>query len=185
MEVLDESPVGVNQNEVVYGGFWTRLGAMIVDGFVLAPLTVSIMYFNVVSWKSVEVLIIFTLLSLMYKPFMEYMYGATLGKMALRLKVVNLQFEKASLEEILLRNVFHIVPSVISLFFSIGMYNDSEFLEIDGYLEFATFSQQFQSIQIISWVSSCITLVDLIVMLADDRKRSLHDRIGKTFVVHR
>jgi uncharacterized RDD family membrane protein YckC len=185
MEVLDGAPVSISHNEVVYGGFWVRFGAMIVDGLVLAPLTVSVSYFNVISWKSSGALIVLTLLSVMYKPFCEFYYGATLGKMALRLKVVNLQFEKANLEEVLLRNIFHIVPSLIVLAFSIVLYNEPEFQEIDGYMEYATFSQQFSYLNIVTYLSAIITLVDGIMLIADNQKRSLHDRIGKTFVVER
>jgi uncharacterized RDD family membrane protein YckC len=116
---------------------------------------------------------------------MEYNYGATLGKMALRLKVVNLQFEKADLQEILLRNIFHIVPPLITLFITIGIYSSEEFQDITGFREFSTYSNQHTSLQIINVVSGIITLVDMIVMLSDSRKRSLHDKIGGTYVIER
>lgn len=185
MEVLDESQVHLNQNEVAYGGFWTRLGALLVDAVVLAPVTLCVLYFNIISWKSPAILVVLTLVSLAYKPFCEFFYGATLGKMALRLKVVNLQLEKANLQEILLRNIFHIVPSLVSLFLTIDIYNEPEFTEITGFMEYTMFTQQFVVLQSISTVSGLITLVDGIVLLADKQKRSLHDRIGKTYVIER
>jgi uncharacterized RDD family membrane protein YckC len=185
MEILDEPQLNVDRNSVLYAGFWPRLGALFLDGLILTPLTFGVMYFNITSWKSVPVLVIVTVLSLSYKPFMEYNYGATLGKMALRLKVVNLQFEKADLQEILLRNIFHIVPPLITLFITIGIYSSEEFQDITGFREFSTYSNQHTSLQIINVVSGIITLVDMIVMLSDSRKRSLHDKIGGTYVIER
>ena len=185
MEVLDEASVNIDHSTVKYGGFWPRLGAMLLDGLVLSPITVSIIFFNVSSWKSIEILIIGTILTVAYKPFLEFYYGATLGKMAVGLKVVNLELQKASIEEILLRNIFYIVPSVISLYFSIEIYRDPGFADIDGFIEYSAFSQQFKIPQYVTWASALITLVDGIIMLADNQSRSLHDKIGKTLVIKR
>ena len=182
MEVLDESPASINRTGVVYGGFWVRLGATFIDILVLAPFT-ALTYFNIVSWKSMEILILLTLLPVIYKPFCEFYYGATVGKMALRLKVVNLQLERANIEEILLRNIFYVVPTLISLVFSVVMFNDPEFLDVDGFIEYSTYSQKFTSMNLISYISGSITIVDGIMLIADTQNRALHDRIGKTFVV--
>lgn len=143
------------------------------------------MYFNVTSAKSSLLLAVVTLLTLAYKPIMEYVYGATLGKMALKLKVVDAQFEKAGLQEILLRNIFHIVPSLVTLFFTLDIYLSPEFEEINGFMEYSQYSGQFKSLQIMNFVSGLITIVDAIVLLADSRKRSLHDKIAQTYVIER
>jgi uncharacterized RDD family membrane protein YckC len=187
MEILDapQPSTTIDPNTVIYGGFWARFGAMFIDGLVLAPISVGVMYFNVTSAKSSLLLAVVTLLSLAYKPVMEYVYGATLGKMALKLKVVDAQFEKAGLQEILLRNIFNIVPSLITLVFTIGIYLSPEFEEINGFMEYSQYSSQFTSLQIVTYTSYFITIVDAIVLLADSRKRSLHDKIAQTYVIER
>ena len=187
MEILDapQPNATIDPNTVVYGGFWVRFGAMFIDGLVLAPVSVGLMYFNVTSTKSPILLAVITLISLAYKPVMEYIYGATLGKMALKLRVVDIRFEKAGLQEILLRNIFNIVPALIVLVITIGIYLSPEFKEINGFMEYSRYNSQFTSLQIINYVSYFITIVDAIVLLADSRKRSLHDKIAQTYVIER
>jgi uncharacterized RDD family membrane protein YckC len=183
MEVIDQPFVQSSQTGVKYGGFWVRLGALIIDGLILAPVTFGITYFNITTWKSPLLLVVLTLISLAYKPFMESTYGATLGKMAFKLKVLNLNFEKASLQEILLRNIFNIVPALFTLAFTLGLYTDEDFQEIDGFSQYSALSAQVIGLQVMNFVSGIITIADAIVLLADKNSRSLHDKIGKTCVV--
>jgi uncharacterized RDD family membrane protein YckC len=187
MEILDapQPNATVDPNNVIYGGFWVRFGAMFIDGLVLAPVSIGVMYFNVTSAKSSLLLAVVTLLTLAYKPVMEYIYGATLGKMALKLRVVDSQFEKPGIQEIFLRNIFNIVPSLIILVFTIGIYLRPEFEDVNGFTEYSQYSSQFTSLQIVTYVSYFITIVDAIVLLADSRKRSLHDKIAQTYVIER
>src|SRR5690349_6236372 len=105
MEILDERPISDNYAQsVVYAGFWIRLGALFMDGLVLSPVLAA-GYFNLLQWKSIPLLIIFTFIQIGYSPFFEYHYGATLGKMALRLKVVNSAYQKINSTEALMRNI--------------------------------------------------------------------------------
>ncbi|MEJ2701101.1 MAG: RDD family protein [Sedimentisphaerales bacterium] len=62
-------------------GFWIRFGAQIVDFFVLIPVVV-LSYWNTFALKSMIVLVLISVPGLVYKPFMESFFGATLGKMA-------------------------------------------------------------------------------------------------------
>ena len=181
---LDESLLP-NSTAVRYGGFWARFGALIVDGLVLAPVTFGVTYFNIISWKSTPLMVIVALLQIAYKPWMEATYGATLGKMVVRLQVVDLSFGKADLKAVLLRNIFNIIPTLITLIFSIQMYADPEFQDITGYMEFATFSQQYSSNQFASMLTFLLALIDAIMLATDEQKRSLHDRIGGTYVIEK
>jgi uncharacterized RDD family membrane protein YckC len=183
MEVLDEAIVQIDESKLKFGGFWPRLGALIIDGLILGPISFGISYINITSWKNSLILVVLSLISLAYKPLLEYLYGATWGKMALKLKVVNLQYEKANLTEILARNVFHIVPPLFTLFFTVILFNDPDFEFITGFMEYAAFTQKFTALQFINTASGLITLTDVIVLLADNRKRSLHDKIGRTCVI--
>ncbi len=183
--ILDQPETLENNTKIIYAGFWPRLAALLVDLLVLAPLTFGVTYFNITSWKNATLMMIVTVIGIGYKPTMEYLYGATLGKMALNIKVTNLQFEQPNLQAILLRNVFHIVPTLISSLLQISMYSDPAFQSVTGYLEFATYSQQLAHAQLMSSITSLLTLVDGIMLLTDEQKRSLHDRIGGTLVIQK
>lgn len=181
--ILDQPAIQKDKSNIKYSGFWQRFGAVVVDWLVLVPVTLGITYFNTSSWKNSVLLVLISIISTGYKPFMEYQYGATLGKMALKLRVRNLEFEEASLTEILLRNIFHIVPAVISLLFTLAMYSDSDFKSVSGLMEFGVFSQRYAWLQYINYAFGFIGIVDAIMLLADERNRSLHDRIGGTVVI--
>ncbi len=53
---------------------------------------------------------------------MEYRYGATLGKMAVGIKVVGHQFQKVTLQEELRRVSFYLVPSIIQQILTLKFY---------------------------------------------------------------
>jgi uncharacterized RDD family membrane protein YckC len=179
MEVLDQPLI---ETKVRYGAFWPRVGASLIDTLVVAPVIFGVMYFNIVSWKSTGLLILANIVVIAYKPFMEYGYGATLGKMALGLRVVDLQLGQPNLNNVLLRNIFHIAGSILSLIVTVIIFNASGFEEISGYMEYAVFSQNFASLQTVNYVTSAVLLIDAIVLIADEKKRSLHDKIGGTCV---
>lgn len=171
------------QSNVKYAGFWQRFGALLVDGLVVGPVTMGLTYLNIISWKNPLVLVVITLLSVAYKPFMEFKYGATLGKMALNLKVTNLKFGKADLKEIVLRNIFHIVPSLVGMFFNVAIYNSPAFESISGFPEYLGLSGQSALLHYNNLFFGLITIVDTIVLLSDKQYRSWHDRVGGTFVI--
>ena len=77
-----------SQEEIKYAGFGIRLLAVIIDGFVTSPIGILIVY-NFLVIKSFPLMILTTILSALYKPLMEWRYGATVGKMTLKLKVID------------------------------------------------------------------------------------------------
>jgi uncharacterized RDD family membrane protein YckC len=184
MEALDQ-PLIANDTSVKYGGIGARFGATIVDMLVLTPVTLGTMYFNVTTWKSSLILVAVSLLTVAYKPWMELQYGATVGKMALKLKIVNLRYEQANINEILLRNIFNIVPSLIMLFITLRIYNDPDFQTITGFAEYSAWSAKFQALQFGNLIVGGIGIIDGIVLIADKQSRALHDKIASTFVIER
>jgi uncharacterized RDD family membrane protein YckC len=182
---LDESVIERKTINVKYAGFWLRLGALFLDGLIMAPITFGLTFYNIFSWKSGAVMLLASLISVAYKPFMEASYGATLGKMVLKLKVTDLDFKQADVQTILLRNIFYIVPSVLIAFLSLGMYSDPDFGTISTYGEYTAFSQQFVATQFVSICSGLLTIVEAIMIGVDDQCRSLHDRIAGTYVIEK
>ena len=54
-----------------YAGFWIRVGAGVIDILVMIPIFVA-SYFNQFNIKSLALLYILTLLSLIYKPLLDF-----------------------------------------------------------------------------------------------------------------
>jgi uncharacterized RDD family membrane protein YckC len=183
--ILDEPVIQEDNTNRQYGAFWPRLGALMVDTVLLLPLTYGLTYFNINVWKSPLLMVVITIIDVTYKPLMEFGYGATVGKMALKLRVTDLNFEKAELGTILLRNIFHIAPSLILLVFAMGMYRDPGFESVSTLSEYLNFSQQFTTSRNISYISGVIAIIEAIMLATDPQKRSWHDRIAGTFVIKR
>jgi uncharacterized RDD family membrane protein YckC len=184
MEVIDQSFIDT-RSRVRYGGFWIRLVALIIDGIALAPITFGLMYANIVSFKSPGILVLGTLIGVAYKPFMEYQYGATLGKMALNLKVVTPDLSKADLKSAILRNVFYFTPTLIALLFTLPVFFDGSLEDVDGYMEYSAMLGQVIAVQVVNVLGGIISIIDAIVLASDSSKRSIHDRLGNTLVIEK
>jgi uncharacterized RDD family membrane protein YckC len=183
METIDQTLIQADQTAVKYAGFWPRFGASFLDSLLIGAVSMGISYFNIISWKSTPLLILISLLTIAYKPVLEYMHGATLGKMALDLKVVNTRFEAPSLGEILSRNAYQILFPLVLLVLTVNVYTDPDFEYVNGFMEYSSFTASFPSIQYVNYVQLFVVLVDGIVFLADKDNRSLHDKIGHTSVI--
>ena len=172
--------------EIQYGKFWERFGAYILDALIIGIPSYGLNYLNFITLKSFYVYIPIALIGLFYKPFMESKYQATLGKMALNLKVTDLNFEKINFEKSLLRSLIYMLPALIFIPVQYLAYNNPSLMELDGFWEF---SQAVAATYPLSGIFNCffslIFLTDLIMLLADDSKkqRSLKDRLAKTYVV--
>jgi uncharacterized RDD family membrane protein YckC len=82
-----------------YVGFWIRLVALVIDLVVLSVLQRLIIFAFRPPLRGLFSLV----LSLGYAPFMIYQYQATLGKMALGIKVSSQDGKKMELFQVLLR----------------------------------------------------------------------------------
>lgn len=185
METILDQPFSDKSEEgiVLYAGFWPRLWAMLIDWLVVVVFTLPVLIYNILNWKSIPLMIAVSGLSLAYKPFMELNYGATLGKMALKIKVVNYEFERLKLSEALLRNIFTLGLGFISIVTAIFVFAEPEFKEISSWTDYTVFSQNYDSTNWVNYLTFFIYVVEMIVLLNDTQKRSLHDKIGKTYVI--
>ena len=180
--ILDNTILEEQSQQIVYGGFGPRLAALMLDGLIFSPLYIGVFY-NMLNWKSSILLVLFSLIPVIYKPFWEYKYGTTIGKKVMKLRVVNLQHEKAGLQEVLLRNIFYIGFGLLNIILYLTIFAMPEFADITEFTEYGNINKLSSAIVGLSYLSSVIYLVEFIMLVVDDKKRSLHDRIGQTYVI--
>jgi uncharacterized RDD family membrane protein YckC len=171
--------------QVSYVGLWPRFGALMIDGIILAVFNYSLGYL-LNDGNNPLPIILTSVLPLLYNPILEYMYGATLGKMALGIKIVNYDLEKLTITNVVMRNMIYIGIELITLSGSLyGLYrfNDNAAGGFAGLSD--TFSPAFTLTSIIGISVFGIYIVELVFLLTDERHRALHDRIGKTYVVRK
>lgn len=164
-------------------GFWIRVVASFIDALVFIPIIV-ISFLNFSSIKSSFLLVIIAILGLMYKPFMESYYGATLGKMALGLKVIDERGEKLDLQSAYIRFTPFLLAAVISLIGGYVLVSLPEFKTATNILEIGQLQQQNPTRYLESIINLFI-LVDCVVVAFTYRKRALHDMIARSFCIHK
>ncbi len=167
-------------------GFWIRVVASFVDGLVFLPVVV-LGYVNLFSIKSIPLLVVMSIPQFLYKPLMEARYGATLGKMACGLKVIDDQGAGITVSQAYTRYIPFLVSMAVGLIASAIMYSQPGFQNVTG---FTTMQQTKQlqgqnPFQLLNSVIGLFVLADCIVAGFTYRKRALHDMMAKTFCVYK
>jgi uncharacterized RDD family membrane protein YckC len=183
--MTDEEPL-FPETDVKFATFWPRLGAMILDSIIIAVITIPVTLINLSTWKIPSLYILTTIITLTYKPLMEYRYGATVGKMAAGLKVVGHNFEKITLNEELKRVSFYYLPSILIAIMTAKSYFTVDFSSISGFQDFQTFVGATNPA--IPWVNGIVFVffvADCITFFTNEQRRSLHDMYAETYVIQK
>lgn len=170
--------------DIMYSTFWNRVGASLIDGFILILISQPAIYFNITSWKIPSVFLLISLLTILYKPFLEYRYGATFGKMAVGLRVVGHDFGKITLNEELRRVSFYLVPSILQHILSLSVYYSTAFQSITGYREFNRYLVSSNPANL--WINGIVLillLADCVTFFSTRPGRFLHDIYAGTNVI--
>jgi len=179
----ENAPLNQDENPVLslsYASFFSRALATLIDAIVLIPISyLSIM--NLIEWKNLALFCLGAAVSLLYKPVMEATFGATLGKMAVGVKVVNDRSQKISIEQSFTRNILFIVSSIGAIITSYLLLYTPDLLMSDIIGEEATKRQDMGTI--IQSVCSILLFVSVLSIVFDPQKQALHDKFGRSFCV--
>lgn len=183
-EILDNDlTLNTGSEPKQWAGFWVRTGASLIDGVIYLPV-VALSFYNLLSLKFLAIQIIIDVVLLLYKPLMEYRYGATLGKMAVKIKVVNTNFEALSVQQAILRSFPFWISHLSSLASAILLFQQTNF-ETATTLTQVTFLQNEVIPSSINTAISFFTLVCCIVVAFTEKKQGLHDMMANTYCVYR
>ncbi len=160
--------------ESKYQTGWARFWAAFIDGLVFLPLGFIEDYFllptenklGMISW------IIFTaLLSYAYSVLLHAKYGQTLGKMALKVKIIDQSETKSiTFRQAFMRDSVGMAISLVAVIFLFFQFADVKLIE-KNYDEF-----------LMPWFFSWI-IIELVTMLFNQKRRAVHDFIAGTVVV--
>jgi len=154
-----------------------RFWAAIVDGIVFMPLLL-IEQWLLGKTEDTSVIIGWTIftafLPLLYSIILHYKYGQTIGKWVAGVKVVDISETRTlTFKQSVLRDVFYLGIEIIGLLyfaFLVFQTNKAEYL----YNNYRNFADQ----PILWW-----TIIELVTMLTNSKRRALHDFIAKSVVV--
>ena len=179
-EILDDVKPR-NIRNIEYATFGERLLAVILDIlFTMVPIggLVLYAYFS----KNIMVLLASTLVGMLYKPIMEGVWGATLGKMVLKIKMVDSNLEQMDLGQSILKNGFYIISSIIAILGNIWLGNSEAFLEAENIMEVSQAASK-TPYTVISYIWTAVIVISCFAMLASDLKQTLHDKIANVFCI--
>ncbi|MBK9320321.1 MAG: RDD family protein [Bacteroidetes bacterium] len=160
-----------------------RFVAAIVDGMIFIPLAFIDSFTRLHFLNNEFILLLWvalvTALPICYSVLMHFKYGQTLGKMLADVKVVSLsETTNLSFKQALLRDSFYIIVELFALiYFSLHLIQVQEVLPKMQLLdEFDNFGSSVAGV----WV-----LLELISMLANNKRRAIHDFIAGSVVIKR
>lgn len=164
-------------------GFWIRVGATLIDGLVFSPILVLALL-NMFLIKSIFLMLLIWIPGLIYKPFMESFYGATLGKMVCGIRVIDGRGEKLSLSVAYIRFIPFILTSITGLVMSFIVFSSPDFQNASNVREIARLYQG-NPLRLIDRIMYYIGLIECVVAAFTYRKRALHDMIAGSFCIRK
>lgn len=175
------------EENIQYVKFWPRTGAYILDGILVGIFSATLNYLNIANFKSFTFYFIVLFIGAMYKPYLEYKYGATLGKMMLKMRVTDYDHLPISFNRSLLRSIFLIGPSLLYIPIYYFAFNNPNMADVDGFIQFSQFlTEEYPMQGLIAILVYIILIVEIVVLLTDATKtqRALHDQVAKTYVIY-
>ncbi len=184
---MDFLPIKIN-NKKVYAGFWKRFCAAFVDMLVLIPAMVAFHFTGGLSiFSALATVVVSSLLFSVYTIYFHYKFGATLGKMAVGIRVTLPDGGKIGLRQAFLRSSVDLGFALFILFAHVLAISNAD---PEVYLN-AGWMERFE--YILSLFPAWYVLVDtvnqlwvwseFIVLLFNKRKRAIHDFIAGTVVI--
>jgi uncharacterized RDD family membrane protein YckC len=164
-------------------GFWIRFGAQVIDTLIFIPI-VGLTFWNMFGLKSTFVLVLISLPGLVYKPFMESHFGATLGKMACRIKVIDDNGKKLSLACAYVRFLPFLVSAAIALVGQVILFSSPQFESARSFIELGQ-AQEKGFLDALGYLLNIFIIIDCVVAAFAFRKRALHDMLAESFCVYK
>ncbi len=172
-----------NENYSRPAGFWIRVGAHIIDSLIFLPMVILSVW-NTYSFKSVAVLILMGLPGLIYKPFMESFFGATLGKMACGIKVIDENGQKLSLFGAYVRFFPFLISSIVAIAGQVIVFSSPQFQSATSLPEIAQ-AQQANYLKYVGMIVNLLFMIECVFAAFTLRKRALHDMLAESFCVYK
>jgi uncharacterized RDD family membrane protein YckC len=164
-------------------GFWIRVGARLIDNFIFLPLII-LMFLNLFFWQDAAVAVVLFLPGALYKPLMESKFGATLGKMAVEIKVTDEAGNLINLNTSFIRSSPDIVAGLIGLIGTLLFLNSPDFEYAESLEEFLVLMER-TSVEPWQTIVNLFVIIDALVVAFTHRKRAIHDFMAKTYCVYK
>jgi uncharacterized RDD family membrane protein YckC len=165
---------------------WARIAAALLDGIILFPVGILVVFFSSRSWKfALFVFPVYQLLYVSYQAFFHSRYGATLGKMALKMQVVNEDYSKIDFYTALKRISVEGVLQGALMILSVNMFLSlkSNF-PVTNMMDFAKMIQ-VGPYHTVNMLEGGWDYLGIMSCLFSQKRKALHDYIAGTVVIQK
>ncbi len=168
-----------DQDPLKYSTFWRRFWAGLIDGLVFTPLVFLDGYMQslgdsdafLLGWSAIS-----SSAGWIYSVWLHARYGQTLGKMAMRVKVLDIsEVRIPTLQQAFLRDIGRIVLDAFSFGYSAYLVLTSQYSEV---AVIRSLPGRILGVAGLSWFG-----IEVVTMLMSKKRRALHDFIARTVVV--
>ena len=172
----------------VYAGLWIRAAAKILDFIILLPLAGISLYINGLSKSAYFYTVVPNLLfGVFFEVYLVKVYGGTPGKLIMDIKVIQKNGDDVNWNAAIYRYAVDFCLAVLGIYLIIMTLNSID----DSYYAGLGFTKKYTLISTInptlaeiqSWTNYLWAISGTIVLLANPRKRAIHDFIAGTVVV--
>jgi uncharacterized RDD family membrane protein YckC len=173
-------------NDKIYAGFWSRLGANLLDGLILIPYSFLLLYiYSLNIYAYLFLLIPSLLISFWYNVYLPKRYGGTPGKLIVGLKIVKINSSSIGWKESFLRFSVNIVLIIINtvLMMTAVFMADQEVYSSLNWLQKSTYLSSLTNVTLSTTLTNIWVWSEVIVLLFNKRKRAIHDFIAGTVVI--
>lgn len=176
---------------IEYAGLIPRACASVIDGALLAlvfsPLELGAYYF-LEGMPLLIVVAVALLLADIYFIFFHARYGATPGKMLAKLRVKTPELGAIGFYEAFNRSLVYLLMtcSTIAVIYATLSQLPPNSLQATGLIDTRKLFEFYQPFwgDTLEWTVLCWTVVEVIALYMSEKKRTLHDFIGRTVVIH-
>jgi len=160
--------------------FWERFWAIAIDGFILNIILqiLKVFSFPFFSTSGILLAIVVNNLPYLYAVLMLGKYGQTIGKMIMKVKVVdNATEDSINYSQSFMREVVPMVLVTTSIILNFILFSD---IDLEN---FKVSTLGYILIFFPSGMLAIWSILEIVTMLFDDKNRALHDKIADTVVI--
>lgn len=165
-----------------YAGFWIRVGASLIDGLIFLVIGILNLY-NILSFKSLLLELSIAVVYLVYKPFFEYQYGATLGKMAVKIRVIDTEGGPIDVQQAIIRNIPYMLIGAVSVMVALQVFLQPGFNNVDTFAEYTAVTEAATNSSLNIMINLFYLISCLFVAFRANRQ-ALHDSMAGTYCIH-
>ena len=180
IEILDDEPDGLKPQHVQYATFWRRVGAHLLDQFILSTATSMLVYTTRTQVEGYLLTICTGLITVAYKICLEKEYGQTLGKMITNIKVADDDFKPLTYVQVIKRNYFVIVSTAVTLLLVFNVFDVASFGPAGTSYSDVALAQVAHPLNLILGIIYCI---DCLAITSNNTNKTLHDILANTIVI--